>query len=338
MPTIPRKFIDNYVDALARISGDNGVVRDELRKALERIDWTQSVAAIRDQLIDVMQVYCGGATDQSAMLAAEFYDGLREQVVGEQFGAFAYSGREPAATDEAIRAFVQDLVDGRGSKPVIDKCLERLDYETRKAAAVCVTHNANRDPNRPRYARVPAGGETCDFCIMLASRGPVYRSARSAGAVDHFHANCRCQVVPMFNTYQTGPSRRASASMSIEGYDPDALYEQYVQQMLDPKFRERVASGAYRARGASRTATGHDTSHPLVWANAKKEGRVTFGSVGEITESIKAVDTYEELFELIGTLSAEWDDYALSEQYRLAIQKALRDRRKELISDNQPVM
>lgn len=338
MPTIPREFIDNYVDALAKISGEDGAVRNELKEALERIDWTQSVANVRDQLIDVMQVYCSGATDQAAMLASAFYDGLREQVVGEPIGAFAESGREQAATDGAVRAFVQDLVDGRGSQPVIDKCLERLDYETRKAAAVCVTRNARRDPNRPRYARVPSGNETCDFCIMLASRGPVYHSAKSAGAVDHFHANCRCQVVPMFNTYDIGPSRRASASMSIEGYDPDKLYEQYVQQMLDPKFRDRVARGADRARGGDGNAVGHDTSHPLVWARARKAGRVTFGSVGEITESIKAVDTYEGLFELIDTLSTEWDEYALSEKYRLIIQRALIDRRKELISNNQPVM
>lgn len=338
MPTIPREFIDNYVDALAKISGEDGVVRKELADALGRIDWTRSVAAIRDQLIDVMQAYCSGATDQAAMLAASFYDGLRERSVGAQLGAFADSGREPAATDGAVRAFVQDIVDGKGRDAVIKKCIERLDYETRKAAAVCITRNANRDPNKPRYARVPAGNETCDFCIMLASRGPVYRSARSAGAVDHFHSNCRCQVVPMFNTYEIGPSRRASASMSIEGYDPDKLYEQYVQQMLDPKFRERVANGAYKARDALRGVVGHDTSHPLVWVRAKDEGRVTFGSVGEITDAIKAVDTYEGLFELIDTLSTEWDEYALSEKYRLIIQKALIDRRKELVSNNQPVM
>lgn len=126
--------------------------------------------------------------------------------------------------------------------------------------------------------------------------------------------------------------------MSIEGYDPDNLYEQYVQQMLDPKFRDRVARGADRARGGSGNAVGHDTSHPLIWAKAKKEGRVTFGSVGEITKSIKAVDTYEELFGLIDTLSAEWDDYALSERYRLDIQRVLINKRRELIRDNQPVM
>lgn len=338
MPTIPREFIDNYVDALAKISGDDGAVRKELEETLARIDWTQSVANVRNQLIEVMQAYCSGATDQAAILASAFYDGLRERTVGERLGAFAESGREPEATDGAIRAFVQDLVDGKGSQPVIDKCLERLDYETKKAAATCITRNAQRDPNKPRYARVPSGNETCDFCIMLASRGPVYRSAKSAGAVDHFHSSCRCQVVPMFNTYQTGPSRRASASMSVEGYDPDELYEQYVQQMLDPKFRDRVARGADRARGGVGGAVGHDTSHPLVWARAKKEGRVSFGSVGEIQESIKAVDTYEGLFELIDTLSTEWDDYALSEKYRLEIQTALRRRRNQLIRDNQPVM
>lgn len=44
------------------------------------------------------------------------------------------------------------------------------------------------------YARVPTGMETCSYCMMLASRGFVYRSADSAGHADH--RGCNCMIVP----------------------------------------------------------------------------------------------------------------------------------------------
>lgn len=61
------------------------------------------------------------------------------------------------------------------------------------------------------WARVPTGKETCGFCWMLASRGPVYGSAESGGAkhvsgdpvaADYtggWHTGCDCKVVPVFN-------------------------------------------------------------------------------------------------------------------------------------------
>ena len=44
------------------------------------------------------------------------------------------------------------------------------------------------------FARVPTGMETCTYCMMLASRGFVYRSAESAGHADH--RGCNCLIVP----------------------------------------------------------------------------------------------------------------------------------------------
>lgn len=71
------------------------------------------------------------------------------------------------------------------------------------------------------WARVATGRETCGFCLMLVSRGPVYQSAEAAGlgtddtsALDildendteafnelmtRFHPNCDCKVVPVFD-------------------------------------------------------------------------------------------------------------------------------------------
>ena len=180
---IPRRYVNNFTKALNAVSED---MRRRLADELAAIDMSQDVATVRQRVVEVMQAYCGGATDVAATLAAEFYDGLREIELGERMGALADSGRDPAATDGAVRAFAQKLVDGRPDE-FRELCLERLDYEMKVAAERCVLANGARDRRRPKFARVPTGAETCDFCLMLASRGFVYRSADSAS---HSHANC----------------------------------------------------------------------------------------------------------------------------------------------------
>jgi hypothetical protein len=71
------------------------------------------------------------------------------------------------------------------------------------------------------WARVATGRETCGFCMMLVSRGPVYRSAAGAGLdtddttaqdliqagdteslnklMKRWHEGCDCKVVPVFD-------------------------------------------------------------------------------------------------------------------------------------------
>ena len=66
------------------------------------------------------------------------------------------------------------------------------------------------------WARVATGAETCSWCLMLVSRGPVYESARKAGlnaddpdiltaddavnaAMNEWHPGCDCKVVPVFH-------------------------------------------------------------------------------------------------------------------------------------------
>lgn len=54
-------------------------------------------------------------------------------------------------------------------------------------------HNAVK--NNLRYARVPFGN-SCAFCLMLASRGFVYKTETTAGEdKGHYHARCRCKIV-----------------------------------------------------------------------------------------------------------------------------------------------
>lgn len=59
-----------------------------------------------------------------------------------------------------------------------------------------------REGARPvAWARVLSGAENCAFCIILASRGPVYRTKASAGGLpsNRWHTSCDCEAVPIYD-------------------------------------------------------------------------------------------------------------------------------------------
>ena len=186
---VPIAYIENYSKTLNRVSNDS---RKKLVTALSVIDYSQSIPTIRDAVIAVMQLYCAASSTLAARLAAEFFDGLRVRAVGEKLGASIVTGRNPDATSEAVRAFVQLLVDDDPREEFIKRCADRADYELRRAANMCVYENAKRDPLKPKYARVPIGDETCAWCMLLASYG---FTSQMKEVVQHTHENCDCRVV-----------------------------------------------------------------------------------------------------------------------------------------------
>lgn len=67
------------------------------------------------------------------------------------------------------------------------------------------------------WCRVPRGRDTCAFCLMLASRGAVYRTITAAGGDGNkYHGGCSCEPV-VVRGREDYP----------RGYDPDGLYDMY---------------------------------------------------------------------------------------------------------------
>ena len=107
-------------------------------------------------------------------------------------------------------------------------------------------------PDVVGWARVATGDETCAFCMMLVSRGPVFTTSAKAGAnidevgdqdvidlfgagadipMDEWHTGCDCQVVPVFDKTDWPGKQAADAALekwqdASEGfvYDPDKKY------------------------------------------------------------------------------------------------------------------
>lgn len=209
MAALPRMVIDEYTRQLNLVSDG---MKKALADALEMVDWSDMNRA-REQVLELMQIYCGGATDAAATLAARFYGVARQYELGTQYEALALSGRVPEATDKAVYSFFARK-DATPEK-ITAQLMERIGYETKRAAGDCVFINGSRDRVKPRYARVPSGAETCQFCLMLGGRGFVYRSQASAGYLNHYHDNCDCRVVPSWG------------ANDIEGYDPAAIAQQW---------------------------------------------------------------------------------------------------------------
>jgi hypothetical protein len=215
---VPRRVIDEYTRTLNALSSD---VRRRLADELEKVDYSD-IASARDAVIAIMEAFLGAYSGLAATVSAAFYETVREMQVGGEFAAIAESNRKPKATEEAVRGFMRFAVDGNVGQ-LVGACLQRADYEIKRAAGECTFANMARDPKKPRYARVASGRETCDWCLMLASRGFVYRSKEAAGAGNHYHADCDCRIVPSWGA-------------GIEGYDPDALYRRW-QEVVDDKAR-----------------------------------------------------------------------------------------------------
>ena len=88
----------------------------------------------------------------------------------------------------------------------------------KRAAEDTTLKNVTRDKKKgAQFAWVPAG-DTCAFCLMLASNGWQNQSAKAMrnGHASHIHPNCDC-------TY----SVRFDGKSGVKGYDPDKYKAMY---------------------------------------------------------------------------------------------------------------
>lgn len=86
---------------------------------------------------------------------------------------------------------------------------------TKQVGADTTLKNALRDG--AQFAWIPSG-DTCAFCITLASRGwqNVSKKTLRNGHAEHIHAHCDCQYAVRFDK-----------NSNVEGYDPDKYLDMY---------------------------------------------------------------------------------------------------------------
>lgn len=278
---IPRSYVENYSRALNVVSER---ARAALVDALSQLDYTADIADIRNAVIAIMQPACGASATMAARLAADFYDGLRAQFgIDDGYMAQVDSQRVPEATTGAVKAIVQDLVDGKPVEQFVGKCADRIDYETRKAANECIAENAKNDPKKPRWARIPTGAETCQFCIMLASRGFVYHTEETAS---HAHAHCDCRVIPSWDK-----------SPTAQGYDPDLYYDMWKHP---EKYSEQTAK---EEKPKIELKSIEASQYPDKFTNTKGKRQNFEAYIGAINSVEDADPKVREIFSRVGEIA-----------------------------------
>ena len=163
----------------------------------------------------------------SAELACQMYDALAEAA---NAGVPAAEPAAPADYGEVAR-----MVNAtKNQNPTnLPNGVSRL---VKRAGADTTLKNAARDG--AEWAWVPHG-DTCPFCITLASNGWQKASSKvlKGGHAEHIHANCDCEFAIRFDH-----------STTVAGYDPEKYLAQYNAAGGDINKMRRVNYAANKER------------------------------------------------------------------------------------------
>ena len=189
------------------------------------VEYITKMSQISQKAADLMQswVQKNGLENDKALLD---YTYALSQHYGQAIGALSCQMYEATAAAQGVivpTAEVADLPDyGEVAKAVkgtqkkspnnIPGTIARL---VKQVGADTTLKNAERDG--AQFAWVPHG-DTCAFCITLASRGWQYMSKKAMrnGHAEHIHAHCDCEYAVRFDGKST-----------VAGYDPDKYLEEY---------------------------------------------------------------------------------------------------------------
>ena len=203
---ITKKQWSKYIDILRRLQDR---AADEMA-AFMSIPEIQSLTGY---------AYSQALIDYGFALATKYGEGATA-VVCDWYDAMAMlEGVELAPAIPANTATYQDIaktINGiRKTTENTEEISSAVGRWVKMVGVDTLMQNALRDG--AEWAWIPQG-DTCAFCITLASRGWQRASDKAIknGHAEHIHSNCDC-------TYAV----RHSPNVTVEGYDPDKYLEMY---------------------------------------------------------------------------------------------------------------
>lgn len=174
----------------------------KLWRIVDPTDLTNTI----DTFVQAAVLLAGSGFDQSAGVSSRYYSLFRRVEVGA--GALPAAGlapRPPAAelAGELRGAALKGIIDARraGLTPELAKtrglvrvagALGKLILTGGRRTLLGIS---NRDPVALGWGRVTSG-DPCAFCRMLAGRGAVYKTEKSADFESH--DSCGCSAEPLF--------------------------------------------------------------------------------------------------------------------------------------------
>ena len=209
MARITTKSWDNYIRILRRLSE---------RASKEMLATLTKLNSQYEEGVITLEEYRNAAIDFAYALATKYGEGAGAMAC-EMYDAIAkLQGANvppavPAATatmDETAKAVVGTMKTGNIN--IVSDATGRL---VKLVGVDTMQQNALRDG--AEWAWIPRG-DTCAFCITLASRGwqRASKNALRNGHAEHVHANCDCTYAVRFDD-----------SLDVEGYNPDEYRDMY---------------------------------------------------------------------------------------------------------------
>lgn len=209
MKQIPRKSWNNYIERLSQIDKTAG---NKMRAFIgvngfpETYEQTQALIRYGNGLV----MKYGEA---SSALACEMYDALSAlegaSVPPAEPAPLPQYGETAKAINGTVKLANAEIVVG---------AVERL---VKLSSADTMIKNGIRD--NAEWAWIP-NGDTCAFCLTLASRGwqNATKSILHGGHAEHIHAHCDCTFAIRHNPETT-----------VQGYDPEKYEDMYYNAPLD---------------------------------------------------------------------------------------------------------
>lgn len=283
MATISQKEWNSYIARLRKI---NDTAADEFRQIV--IDKGGYGHIERQKLIDIAYGISTKYGEASAALSAQMYD-----AIAELSGAVVPSAVPAEVTYQDVAKTVNGIIKKTQSQEELVRGIGRL---VKMAGTDTILSNAYRDRAKGKGSKrkhsgaqvawVPSG-DTCQFCLMLASKG--WQKQTEWGAnnhSEHIHANCDCTYAVRFND-----------SLDVAGYDPDeykAIYDNAEGTTRDEKLKSMRSN--YREENKDKI-------------NAQKRAAYQNKKIQNALDSLKGQDVTSEYMKLakpgIGKIIAE---------------------------------
>jgi len=200
--TISKEIWTRYIRGLRKVSDEAAFKFQSFMFAHPAVDRESTNALI--ELAYALATKYGEAAGE---LAAQMYDAV---AAASGLSLEPAMLAQTATIDEAAKAVVGTLK--TGNPDIVADAVGRM---VKMAGVDTTMQNAIRDG--AEWAWVPSG-ETCAFCIALASRGwqTASKSQQKGNHAQHIHANCDCTFAIRFNE-----------DTDVEGYDPDKYLDMY---------------------------------------------------------------------------------------------------------------
>lgn len=206
---ITSKAWKNYIGIQRRLSD---------RAATEMMAMLTKLSARYEEGAITLEEYQNAAIDYAYALATRYGEGAGSaacelyDAIAELQGANVPPAipADTATVSEAAKAVVGTMKTGNDN--IVASSVGRM---VKLVGVDTIQKNALRDG--AEWAWIPMG-DTCAFCLTLASRGwqRASKNAIKGGHAEHVHANCDC-------TYAI----RFKPNIDVEGYDPQKYLKMY---------------------------------------------------------------------------------------------------------------